>query len=111
MRVSRLDKFDDWTMGQHLTGSQAVAQCVKTRIRSFKNDWFLDMGAGIDWLRLLGARGTQKRILREVERVALGTPGVVRLTGLDMRLVGRQATISLSYIDAYRSENNLTVEI
>lgn len=110
MRVSRLDKFDDWTMGQHLTGSQAVAQCVKTRIRSFKNDWFLDM-AGIDWLQLLGARGTQKRILREVERVALGTPGVVRLTGLDMRLVGRQATISLSYIDAYRSENNLTVEI
>ncbi len=35
----------------------------------------------------------------------------VFLTGLDMRLVGRQATISLSYIDAYRSENNLTVEI
>jgi len=98
-------------MSQHLTGSQAVAQCVKTRIRSFKNDWFLDIGAGIDWLQLLGARGTRKRILREVERVTLGTPGVVRLTGLDMRLVGRQATISLSYIDTDLSENNLTVEI
>ncbi len=111
MRVSRLDKSGDWQMGQWLSGSQAIAQNVTTRLKSFKNDWFLDMGAGIDWLQLLGAKGTQKRILREVERVALGTPGVVRLTGLDMRLVGRQATISLSYIDAYRSENNLTVEI
>ena len=111
MRVSRLDKFDDWTMGQHLTGSQAVAQCVKTRIRSFKNDWFLDMGAGIDWLQLLGARGTQKRILREIERVTLGTPGVVRLTGLDLTLQGRDAKIFLSYIDVYRAENSLAVEI
>ena len=42
--------------------------------------------------------------------MALGTPGQW-LTGLDMRLVGRQATISLSYIDIYKGEANLMVEI
>jgi len=111
MRVSRLDKSGDWQMGQWLSGSQAIAQNVTTRLKSFKFDWFLDIGAGIDWLQLLGARGTQKRILREIERVTLGTPGVVRLTGLDLTLQGRDAKIFLSYIDVYRAENSLAVEI
>ena len=46
MRVRAIDKNGDWTFGHsrnnYKTGIEAVKQSVVTRIKSFKNDWFLD---------------------------------------------------------------------
>ena len=48
MRVRAIDKNGDWTFGHsrnnYKTGIEAVKQSVVTRIKSFKNDWFLDGG-------------------------------------------------------------------
>jgi len=42
----------DWTFGKgkadYVSSSKEIRQNVVTRLRSFKNDWFLDIGDGID---------------------------------------------------------------
>lgn len=116
MRVRSINSENDWTFGKgranYLTGSSGIAQNVKTRLRSFRNDWFLDMGAGIDWLTLLGNPGTERRILRAVERAILQTEGVVRLTKL--QIVGRDSNrgvrIEARYFDVFGVEQNETLE-
>lgn len=110
MRVSGLSKEGDWRLGRgkalYLTESAAVAQKVVTRLRSFKRDWFLDSEAGIDWILLLGTRGTENTILREVERVIISTNGVLELTSLSMDVNNseRSATIFATYKDIYGIE-------
>ena len=80
MRVSRITSDNDWTFGRgkanYAKKADAVHQKVKTRLQSFKNDWVLDTNAGIDWIELLGRKGTQYTIKSEVERIILGTVGV-----------------------------------
>lgn len=88
MIVSALDKNDDWGFGRgranYITGGAAIAQKVKCRIRSFKNDNPLNMGDNIDWMYLLSEKNTEQQILREIERVTLATDGVMRITDLSM---------------------------
>lgn len=90
MIVSALDKNDDWVFGRgranHITGGAAIAQKAKCRIRSFKNDNPLNMDNNIDWMYLLSEKNTEMEILREIERVALATDGVMRIVGLSMEI-------------------------
>ncbi|EGJ5966320.1 hypothetical protein INA79_001709 [Escherichia coli] len=88
MIVSALDKNDDWGFGRgranYITGGAAIAQKVKCRVRSFKNDNPLNMDDNIDWIYLLSEKNTEQEILREIERVTLATDGVMRITHLAM---------------------------
>ena len=103
MRVSGLDSDGDWRFGRglasYISNADAVRQNVSTRIKSFASDWFLDTGANIDWIDLLGRKGTRDDIMREVERVALATEGVTTITKLDIlvKTSSREATILLAY--------------
>ena len=88
MIVSALDKNSDWSFGRgrqnYITGGGAIAQKVKCRIRSFKNDNPLNMGDNIDWLYLMSEKNTEQETLREIERVTLATDGVMRIIELSM---------------------------
>lgn len=88
MIISALDKNDDWGFGRgranYITGGAAIAQKVKCRVRSFKNDNPLNMDDNIDWLYLLSEKNTEQEILREIERVTLATDGVMRIIQLSM---------------------------
>lgn len=103
MRVSGLDENDDWRFGRskaaYITRAEAVRQNVVTRLRSFATDFFLDTDACIDWIDLLGRKGTQEEILRNVERVTLATEGVTNITQLELtvKTSERKATIMLSF--------------
>lgn len=80
MKVSRLIN-DDWAFGKGLANyvadSEAIRQNVVTRLRSFANDWFLDVDANIDWLNILGNKNNQKIVESEIRRVTLATEGVL----------------------------------
>lgn len=88
MIVSALDNNDDWGFGRgranYITGGAAIAQKVKCRVRSFKNDNPINMDDNIDWLYLLSEKNTEQEILREIERVTLATDGVMRIIHLSM---------------------------
>lgn len=101
MRVSKLVN-DDWTFGNgranYAVNADAVRQNVKTRLRSFKYDWFLDVEANIDWITLNGQLNNKDKILREIERVTLNTYGVTSITALDVtKEEKRHAMIKLSF--------------
>lgn len=108
MRVSGLGANNDWRFGRgrasYLTGSDAIAQKVQTRLKSFVNDWLYDTSANIDWLRLMGTRGvTAAQIRSEVVRVTLETEGVISVDSAvpDIDRVNRKVTIALTYTDVY----------
>lgn len=88
MIVSALDKDNDWTFGRgrnnYITGSTAIAQKAKCRVRSFKNDNPLNMDDNIDWIYLMSEKNTEQETLREIERVVLATDGVMRIIDLSM---------------------------
>jgi len=88
MIVSALDKDDDWTFGRgrknYITGSTAITQKAKCRVRSFKNDNPLNMDDNIDWINLMSEKNTEQETLREIERVVLATDGVMRIVELSM---------------------------
>jgi hypothetical protein len=99
MRVRRNTPTGDWAYGRSLrdyaTGEEAIRQNLVTRIKSFQFDWYLDTSAHVDWFDLLGRKGTQEEIKREVERVAIATDGVVKVDKLELIKLNRQATIHM----------------
>lgn len=100
--VSGLNNDGDWRFGksraQYKRDGVAVYQNVQTRIKSFVDDWFLNTKTGIDWYTLLGNKGTETQILREIERVVLETEFVRTIENLEItkRDVNRGITIELA---------------
>lgn len=107
MRVSGLTDSGDWRFGKgravYLSRSDAIRQNTVTRLRAFKNDWFLDTENGLDWIGMMGVKGNEKRILREVERTVLTTEGIKRIDRLRIISVdvNRKASIELTATDIF----------
>lgn len=108
-----IDTNRDWQFGNGLnnykTKDAEISQNVLTRILSFKNDWYLDEEAEIDWLTLLGQRNNQKVIEQEVRRVTIETDGVLRVNQVLITVANRNASIVVQY-DTINNEN-LTSEV
>lgn len=117
MSVSRLDSDGDWTFGQgvagYISGSDEIKQNVVTRIKSFKNDWFLDTDAEIDWFNLLSNRNTEESTKAQLSKTVLDTIGVNTLDSLFFQIdrQERKAIIQLSYTDIYGNIVPLTAGI
>lgn len=112
--MTRRLQDEDWTFGNgkadYLTQDNEILQNVKTRIRSFKGDWFLDQEAGIDWFNLLSDKETSEQILKELDRVVLSTDGVVRIVEMTIDVQGRDATIFIN-LDTIYKNNSLGVTL
>jgi hypothetical protein len=113
MSVARLDSNADWTFGLqkqgYITGTDEVAQNIKTRIKSFAFDWFLDVEAEIDWWSILSSLNNRNTILQEVERVTSNTEGVASVN--DIKIISKRArdvTISIDVVTIYN--DRLTLE-
>lgn len=84
MRYRALDENGDYSFGGKGLGFLAnspatVAQSLSTRLKLFKGEWFPDPSVGVDFMgRVLGT-GTAGLYDREVQRVILGTPGVLEI--------------------------------
>ena len=115
MRVSGLDSGGDWIFGSgkasYKTQSEAVLQSIKTRLKSFTDDWFLNIEDGVDWITLLGSKGNEYKINREIEKTILQTEGVVAIINFSTTLTDRNLSVSVKYIDVYRSIIDEILEI
>jgi hypothetical protein len=112
MRV-RKNNGGDWSFGRgradYVKDNEAIKQNVETRLKSFKNDWFLDIDANIDWFGLLGRKGTQAEIEREIERVTLATEGVLQVNKLQLTKHLRSAKVHLEITTIFN--DRLTVDL
>lgn len=117
MKTRALTESGDWTFGKgkanYKAKSEAIRQNVVSRIRSFSNDWFPDIGNGIPWIELLGTKGNEKRIISEIEAVVLATNGIrtiekLEVTGIDG---DRGALINLVFKDIFDQRYDEQVSI
>lgn len=97
MKFRNLDVNNDWTFGRgnsdYAMGDKAIALKIKTRLRSWLNDCFFDLNAGIDWGNRLGAKGNSQILLKaDISREILETEGVTSLDELSINVVARKFT-------------------
>lgn len=67
MKYRRLDENGDMTFGQgasnFLTGVDAVAQAIMTRLKLYLNEWWENLDDGLPlWQQILAAPATQENI-------------------------------------------------
>lgn len=97
--VRALDSDHDWTFGAGLSNyfynNAAIAQNINTRLNSFLGDCFFDLGAGIDWLNLLGGKDLFTLNL-SISTVITNTLGVTGLLQLNSNLDAAR-NFSVSY--------------
>jgi len=106
MRVRRITADGDWSFGKgradYVNSSKAIRQNVVTRLRSFTDDWFLDITNGLPWIELLGNRNTENQIIAAVEKTVLETEGVRLIERLRLvRGANRTANIELIFVDIF----------
>lgn len=117
MQVRELDENQDWKFGygkaNYIKKNDAILQNVQTRLKSFKNDWFLDQDANIDWFNILGQKETKETIIKEVERVTLQTEGVTKINIIELTedKETRKATINIDLDTIYSTNNELGVTV
>ena len=117
MSVVKLDKNGDWTFGQqkagYISGQDEIKQNVITRIKSFRNDWFLDSTANIDWFSILSSRSSEGTARKQIRSTVLNTDGIVKLNNLSIEInrETRLAQISITYTDIYGIENEIEASV
>ncbi len=84
--VRQIDDDGDWLFGKgqndYVRSNKSVVQNINTRLGSFLGDCFFDLGAGLDWFNLLGAKD-QLTLNLSISAVILNTPfvtGIQQLT-------------------------------
>lgn len=113
--VRALDVNDDWTFGRgrnnYLSGRDAIAQDIVTRLRSFLGDCFFATQDGIDWFNLLGNK-SEVAINLSVGSVILNTTGVTSILELSFELdENRALTIAYSVNTAVGVVTGLITEV
>ena len=116
MATRRLDKNHDWTFGQGLNNyalaSEEVAQSVKCRLWSFRNDWFMKPAHGVPYFDLMGRNIDLQQIETELRNAVLETVGVKEINSYfaDLNRETRALTVTIEYTDVYANKQTTTTK-
>lgn len=117
MKVRRLDKNHDWTFGSgfsnYATDSEAIMQCVKTILLSFRLNWFLDEDHGINWWAYFVKNPDVPVMEDDIKRHILEVEGVASLQELTLQLntITRNMIITVRYTDIFGQQNTVVQNV
>lgn len=117
MIVRELDSSHDWTFGRgianYLNGSDAIAQCVKTKLLALKRDWFLNRDDGIAWFEYLTKNPDTKQLEIDVRTEIFKVDGVIHIDEFDILLdpENRQFLIQITYTDKFNNINEASINV
>jgi hypothetical protein len=105
MIVRRLDSNFDMTFGQGLSDyardQEAVAQNVRTRLQLLREEWFLDVDAGIPYLQEIMVKPANLPLAESlIKQTIIETDGIDELRSFDVvfnrdtRRLGVSATVT-----------------
>ena len=102
MSTFKLDADNDLDLSSGtfawLTGADAIAQNVMTRLRFFKDEWFLDTRLGVPFFqRILGVKNAEDDAAAIFRSVILSTPGVSVLDRLDVEVDRQTRNLTVSF--------------
>lgn len=99
MRVRAVDNLNDWLFGKgrndYVRDAAAVAQMIKTRLQSFLGDCFFDLGNGVDWFNLNGAKDLDELKIN-ITATILNTPEVISATQINL-ILGQNRKLIIQY--------------
>lgn len=101
MAISAVTEAGDWTFGRILGGVDEVGQNLKTRLLSFKSDWYGDLDSHIDWFAILQHKSPNDLLFDEITRVALATPEVLSVEDLSIKTQSGRAIIEMRVTTTY----------
>lgn len=80
------------------TGLEGVAQCVGVRLLMFRDEWFLNLDAGIPYYdEILGEKYDEVIVRRRLVEAIVGTPGVIEVLSLSLSFDNSTRKLSVSY--------------
>lgn len=80
-----------------LTGTDAVRQRIRTRLRTFLGEWFLNLGLGVPYFQEILRKGPSLAAIEStIQDTIEGTPGVARVTDIFLTVdsTARQLTVT-----------------
>ena len=81
---------------QFVTGTDAIAQHVATRMRLFKGEWFLDRNIGVPYFDEVMVKTQDAALIAPIfRRVIEETPGIESVDRLDVELDSTTRTLSI----------------
>ena len=117
MIIRELDNSHDWTFGRsfaiYLNGSDAIAQCVKTKLLALKRDWFLNRDDGIAWFDYLTTNPNTKQLEIDVRTEIFKVEGVLNIDEFDILLdqETRQFLIQITYTDKFNNIHEASINV
>ncbi|RKS86919.1 hypothetical protein DES39_0125 [Orbus hercynius] len=117
MRVRELDRNHDWTFGRgnanYLSGSDAIAQSIKTKLYALKGDWIFDLNSGIAWFDYLDKNPNAQQLAIDVRTEILKVSGVLEITEFDIKLdpIERHFLIQITYTDKYNDTREVEFNV
>lgn len=104
MRYRQMDAAGDYVFGQGskflANTPECVAQAVRTRLKLFAGEWFLDDRIGLDLNKILGY-GTQFTRDLEVQSRIADTQGVLSISEYNSRVDGRAYSVTATIDTVY----------
>jgi hypothetical protein len=96
-----------WTL---LTGADEVVQRLRSRLRAFRGEWFLNPNVGVPYYTEVFIKGISKsRIDAAFKREIITTPGVLELLSYDSAV--DSATRSLTITFSARVTDGVVVDL
>jgi hypothetical protein len=104
MRYRKMSADGDYLFGQGsgflVNSPETVAQAVRTRLKLYAREWFLDKREGLDLDQVTG-RGTQGTRDQQIQQRILRTSGVRRLLAYSSSIEGRAFLVSATIETIY----------
>jgi hypothetical protein len=109
MRYRRHTPDGDYTFGNSqydfISGAEAVAQAIKTRLRLLKNEWWENKDEGLPLFQsILQKSGNPESISAAdllIQDIIIGTPGVLQLKDFNSVYDNRSYSISSAVVTKY----------
>jgi hypothetical protein len=95
----------------YLSGNDAIAENIQTRLYEFINDAFWNMSAGLDWTRLLGTPGTRQEITLTCRSIILQSYGVTAVNSISVVYDSRIRNLILSFNINTVYTSNISVQL
>ena len=83
-----------------VSGSEAIAQHVRQRLKAFKGEWFLNTEIGVDWIDKIMGR-VYDPVLAEaiIKNTILNTEGVTKILTFSVRFNNKIRNLDINLIE------------
>lgn len=91
MKIRKVDENNDMLFGNgrlnfYNDEADGVAQAVVSRLRLFKEEWFLDVREGTPWVQLILGKQNIASAVPAIKKRILETPNVQNIESFDVKI-------------------------